>query len=255
MKTIALTILLNIGIQIANLNGLTAQQEVESVGRQTEQETPLALQAEPRTDEWWQERHAAKLKEKSAMDEVDILLLGDSITHSWESTGRKVWNKHFGDFSTLNLGYSGDRTEHVLWRLRNGEVDDIAPKVAVVMIGTNNTGHRKDDPKDIAAGIKEILAELKTRLPKTKVLLLGIFPRDKKPDGQGRKINRATNELIKEFADQQSVWFLNINDKFIDEDGTLPDSIMPDALHPNADGYEIWAKAIKDSIEKLTKTD
>ena len=187
------------------------------------------------------------------MERVDLLLVGDSITHSWEGGGKDVWSKHFANYNTLNIGYSGDRTEHVLWRLQNDEVKDISPKVAVVMIGTNNTGHRKDEPEDIALGIEAILEQLKSRLPDTKVLLLGIFPRDKNPDGSLRKINDATNELIKEFADDERIWYLNINDKFLDDDGILPTAIMPDALHPNADGYEIWASAMRDSITALMK--
>ena len=216
-----------------------------------EKDKPLALQPQPRSEDWWQERHKQKLKERESMDQVDLLLICDSITHSWENGGKQVWQEHFGDYHTLNIGYSGDRTEHVIWRLQNGEVEDIAPKAAVVMIGTNNTGHRQDKPEDIAAGIRKILDELRTRLPETPILLLAIFPRDAEPDGAGRQINDAANELIREFADGEHIHFLNINDRFLDENGHLPASVMPDRLHPNAQGYRIWAESMKDKIADL----
>ena len=119
------------------------------------------------------------------------------------------------------------------------------------MIGTNNTGHRKDPPKETAAGIKKILEVLNKKLPKTKILLLGVFPRDMKKEGKMRKINDGINSIIKGFANDKNVFFLDIGEKFLQDDGTLPKSIMPDALHPNQKGYEIWAEAMEPMIAKL----
>ncbi len=200
---------------------------------------------------WWMKRHQQKLAEKSKMVTVDLVMIGDSIMHGWETRGKKVWDKYYGKRHALNLGFSGDRTENVLWRLQHGEVDGISPKLAVVMIGTNNAGHRKDPPEQTAAGIKAILTELQTRLPHTKILLLAIFPRGKDPNNPLRKINEATNKIIKKYADGKRVFWLNINDKFLQADGVLPKSIMPDLLHPNAEGYEIWAQAIEPMVQKL----
>ena len=98
-----------------------------------------------------------------------------------------MWTKYYADRNALNLGFSGDRTENVLWRLQNGEIDGIAPKLAVIMIGTNNTGHRSDPPEQIAAGVQAILSELQQRLPDTKVLLLAIFPRGADKDDPMRR--------------------------------------------------------------------
>jgi len=200
---------------------------------------------------WWMPRHEAKLEQLAEMEQVDLLMIGDSITHSWENGGKKVWDKYYAKRNAFNIGFSGDRTEQVLWRFDHGELDGISPKAAVVMIGTNNTGHRQDEPDETAAGIKAILDKLGEKLPDTKVLLLAIFPRGASADDKLRVINDAINERIKDFADNERVFYLDINDKFLKEDGTLPRSIMPDLLHPNAQGYEIWAEAMEPMVAKL----
>jgi enterochelin esterase-like enzyme/lysophospholipase L1-like esterase len=202
--------------------------------------------------QWWMPRHETKLAERKAMKRVDLLMIGDSITHGWEDKGLETWNKYYADRYALNLGFSGDRTEHVIWRFQNGAIDDIKPKLAVIMIGTNNTGHRKEKPEHTAAGIKRVIDELHLRLPGTKVLLLDVFPRGANEEDELRQINTAINEIIKDYASEEAnIWFLSIGDKFLDEDGVLPKSIMPDLLHPNASGYEIWAKAMEPMIKQL----
>ena len=149
------------------------------------------------------------------------------------------------------LGFGGDRTENVLWRLMHGEVDGIAPKVAVLMVGTNNTGHRQEDPATTAAGIKRDVEELRRRLPETKILLLAIFPRGEKADDPLRLINQKVNAIIAGLADNQHVYFLDIGKAFLTADGMLSTDIMPDLLHPNEKGYEIWARAIAPQLNRL----
>jgi lysophospholipase L1-like esterase len=199
---------------------------------------------------WWAQRHEAKLA-LVKQEQFNLIFIGDSITHGFESGGEAVWAKYYAPRKALNLGFSGDRTEHVLWRLEHGEVDGQKPKLIVMMIGTNNTGHREDKPQDIAAGVKAILDELKVKAPSAKVLLLAIFPRSAHTTDAPRVNNEQANALIAKFADNQRVFFLNINNKLLEKDGTLSNSIMPDLLHPNANGYEIWAKAIEPSVAKL----
>ncbi len=199
---------------------------------------------------WWEPRHQEKLAAIKGR-EVDLLMIGDSITHGWEDAGQEVWREYYGDRNAFNLGFSGDRTEHVLWRLQHGEVEGISPEVAVLMIGTNNTGHRKGPPRETAAGIAHILDELRQRLPETEILLLAIFPRGATPDDELRRINAATNEIIAGLADGEQVHFLNINDQFLDEAGTLSRTIMPDLLHPNERGYRLWAEAMEPTIVRL----
>ncbi len=222
---------------------------------QRETEKVKAIQPEVQTADWakswWSKRHEEKLKEKDALQQVDLLMIGDSITHGWEGVGKKVWDKYYGNRHALNLGFSGDRTEQVIWRLQHGEVNGISPKLAVIMIGTNNAGHRQDKPEEIAMGVKAILSELGQRLPQTKCLLLAIFPRGPDASDSLRQINEATNKIIQDDADGKHVFYLNINDKFLGDDATLSKDIMPDLLHPNAKGYEIWAAAMEPEIRKL----
>jgi len=200
---------------------------------------------------WWEKRHAEKL-ELVKKGDIDLVFVGDSITHSFEGKhGKAMWEKYYVPRKALNLGYSGDRTEHVLWRLDNSELDGLSPKLAVMMIGTNNTGHRQDPPEAIAAGIRLILDRLREKQPKMKVLLMAIFPRSAKPENKLRAINDGANKLVAEFADNENIFFLDINDKFLTEDGTLTREIMPDLLHPHAKGYQIWAEAIEPMVAKL----
>ncbi|MGJ8694164.1 MAG: platelet-activating factor acetylhydrolase IB subunit [Thalassotalea sp.] len=200
---------------------------------------------------WWQKRHQEKLIEKEQMEKVDLVFLGDSITHAWENKGKAVWADYYQSRNALNLGFSGDRTEQVLWRLQHGAVDNISPKLVVLMIGTNNTGHRDDPAQQTAAGIKAIIDELATRLPTSKVLLLAIFPRGKDKTDPKRQLNTQINELIAKYDSDQQVRFLNINDIFLDDNGVLSPSVMKDYLHPNPEQYLFWAKAIEPSIANL----
>jgi beta-glucosidase len=148
------------------------------------------------------------------------------------------------------LGIGGDQTQHVLWRLDHGNLDGLHPKLAVVMIGTNNAGSGNTS-KQIVDGVKAVVDKLQEIVPDSKVLILAIFPRDAKPDGKLRKINEAANEQIAKLADDKKIFYLDIGPKFLTADGELTKEIMPDALHPNAKGYEIWATAIEPTIVKL----
>jgi len=209
----------------------------------------VTVQPVPRLEsDWWKERHAEK-NSRLEKGNVDLLFIGDSITHSWENSGRKIWDQYFAKHNTANLGFSGDRTQHVLWRLLDSPLENISPKLAVMMIGTNNAG--SDSAEEIANGIEAILELLQEKLPETKVLLLAIFPRDPNSDSALRKVVDATNAIIKNLADNKRVYYLNIGKKFLTEDGVLTKEIMPDFLHPQEKGYEIWAKAIEPSVIEL----
>lgn len=203
--------------------------------------------------DWWLPRHLQKLEEIKAHKNAQIIFMGDSITHGWEKDGFNVWNHNYAKYDAIDLGFAGDRTENILWRLHQGEVNGLNPKVAVLMFGTNNTGHRHEDPKSTALGIKRDLDELQQRLPNTKILLLAIFPRDEKPDGELRQINNGVNAIISGFADNKKIFFLDINKGFLDANGVLSKDIMPDLLHPNEKGYGIWAKAMEPTLLKLLK--
>lgn len=206
--------------------------------------------AHRKDQKWWNQRHAAKVKEANKGGH-ELVFIGDSITQGWEGAGKSVWNEFYADRKTLNLGFSGDRTEHVLWRLLNGEFTKVDPKLIVMMIGTNNTGHRKDAPEVTADGIKMILELLRDRKPDSKVLLLSVFPRDAKPDGPNRVINDGINELIAKMADGEQVHYLDVSGDFLTEDGTLTKEVMPDLLHPREKGYRIWAEAMEPKLKEL----
>ena len=201
----------------------------------------------PREGTWWMDRHNA-MNEQVKQGNVDLLMIGDSITHMWELAGKDTWAARYGERHAVNLGISGDQTQHVLWRLDNGNIDGIAPKLAVIMIGTNNCG--ANTAEEIAEGLVAIVGKLRTKLPETKVLLLAIFPRSEKPDENRATLSKAS-ELASKVADNKKVFYLDIADAFLDDDGTLPKDIMPDFLHPNAKGYEIWADAMEPKLKEL----
>jgi beta-glucosidase len=191
------------------------------------------------------EQFLARIKEGP----VGLLFLGDSITDGWRGGGKKTWQK-FASYDPANFGIGGDRTEHVLWRITNGELEGIHPKVAVVMIGTNNTG--RDKPEWIAAGVKKIVDTIHTKLPETKVLLLAVFPRGAK-DSSGRKNVAAVNEIICKLDDGQKTRYLDIGKSFLDAEGQIPKDVMADGLHPSAKGYEIWCDAMRPLLEEMMK--
>ncbi|REG82613.1 GDSL-type esterase/lipase family protein [Marinomonas pollencensis] len=205
---------------------------------------PLSIVPVPQEVDWWLPRHEQKLAEKNAMESVDLVFLGDSITQGWEDVGGDVWAEYYAPLNALNLGFNGDRTEHLLWRLHHGAVDDIAPKLLVLLIGTNNTGHRQDAPEETAFAIQQIVSLLRSKLPQTKILLLGIFPRSAKPTQRLRLLNNEVNRLIATYDDGDSLRYLDIGDCFVDEEGRVRPEIMSDYLHLNASQYRVWAHAI-----------
>ena len=199
---------------------------------------------------WWPQRFAEKAKLIKERGAFDVVFVGDSITHYFESTGKVIWEPNFGSkgkFPALDLGFSGDRTEHVLWRLDHGELDGYTAKWFVVMIGTNNVGHggpAGKSPQDVVMGVRGILDRILAKHPESKILLHPIFPRGEKPDNAMRRFNDVVNGGIECFADEEKIFWCDFNAKLLAADGTLTKDIMPDLLHPNAKGYGIWAEAI-----------
>jgi lysophospholipase L1-like esterase len=196
----------------------------------------------------WMKRHES-FNERVKKGNVDLLFIGDSITEGWERAGKKVWEEFYGKRNAVNLGIGGDRTQHVLWRLDNGNIDGIKPKAAVLMIGTNNSGSNTSE--QIAEGVKAIVDKLKAKLPETKILVLAIFPRGANKDDARRKVNEGANQLIAKLADDKQVFFLDIGPKFLKEDGTLSKEVMPDLLHLNEASYRIWAESIESKLKEL----
>jgi lysophospholipase L1-like esterase len=181
-----------------------------------------------------------------------VLFLGDSITAGWHTLGADVWKERFQNdkYQPANFGISGDRTQFVLWRIANGELDGIHPKALVLMIGTNNG---EKPAEDIARGVTAIVGAIRAKLPDTKILLFGIFPRGEKADDPIRAKLKAVNAILAKLDDAQHVFYLDIGDKFLQPDGTISQSIFVDFTHPSAEGYKIWADAMQPKLDELLK--
>jgi lysophospholipase L1-like esterase len=207
-----------------------------------------ALRTNPRN---WVQRHEGFV-EIAKQGNVDLLFLGDSITDFWRRTGSNFWNQYYAPRHAANFGISGDRTEHLLWRIDHGELSGIKPKVVVLLIGTNNGN--TNSPAEIANAIKLILAKIQTKMPDAKVLLLGVFPRNRTNDTPAYiEAPPLVNALIAKYDNGRTIRYLNINDKLVGPDGRVPADIMPDFLHPNEHGYQIWAEAMEPLLAEMLK--
>jgi len=193
-------------------------------------------------------RHES-FNKKVAQGNVDLVFIGDSITQGWEGNGKDIWAKYYGERNAVNLGIGGDRTQHVIWRLDNGNLKDITPKAAVIMIGTNNSG--SNSSQEIAEGVNKIVEQIRNKSPKTKILLLAVFPRGATKDDARRKVNQGANAIFSKLDDGKHIHYLDIGDAFLQEDQTLPRNIMPDLLHLSPQGYEIWAKSIETKLASM----
>jgi lysophospholipase L1-like esterase len=202
-------------------------------------------------DPKFQQRHEAFV-ETAKKGGVGLLLMGDSITAGWGSQ-KAIYEKAFGPYKPANFGIGGDRTQHVLWRLHNGELDGITPKVMMLMIGTNNTGG--DQPEPVAEGVTAIVNFVKKKSPGTKILLLAVFPRGAKKEGNAARVKiDKINEVIAKLDDGgKTVKYLDIGAKFLEPDGSISKEIMPDALHLSAKGYQIWADAVAPTLAEMMK--
>ena len=229
---------------------LAEMQELYRKNRATYGVNDATVPAPRLKDGWWKERHQAKKKEL-AEGGHELIFLGDSITQGWEGAGKDAWKKSFGSRKALNLGFSGDRTEHVLWRLFNGGFAGAKPKVLVLMIGTNNTGHSQQDPAETASGISSILGIIRDRTPDTNILLVGVPPRGDGPDDPLRKINDELNRKLVGLADGKKIHYHDGGTAFLAPDGTCRPDLMPDKLHLSPEGYQIWAAQLEPIINKL----
>lgn len=201
----------------------------------------------------WMKRHN-DLADGLAKKEVDLLMIGDSIIFRFERAGTPVWKERYEERGGYNFGSSGDCTEHILWRLQHGKLETIKPKLTVLLIGTNNTAARRDEkPGETAYAIEAITREIKKRLPSTKILLLGIFPRGKDVDDPLRARNDKVNAFISKLHDGKTIFYSDIGHVFLNEDKSLNKKLIKDTVHPTAKGFEVWADAMEPMIQKLLK--
>ncbi len=216
--------------------------------------------AQVRLASWWFTRHAEKIAEIEAANnpkkdkQIELLMVGDSITNNFDKggPGEPVWEKHFAPLNALNLGFGGDRTNHVLWRLDHLPPLKTAPKAASLMIGTNNICWGSDKPKQAAEGVQAITRKLNAMYPEMEILVLGVFPRRGNLDHPHRKqiieLNSYLPDLLKDIP---HVTFLDIGPKFLDDKGYLSKEMMPDTTHPSEKGHEIWAEAIVPKLKEM----
>ena len=180
---------------------------------------------------------------------VDLIFLGDSITQAWETIGIDEWIKRYEPRHAMNAGCSADRTQHMLWRLDHGNIENLTPKLVVLLIGTNNLGH--NPPAAISRGIKAIVEKLRTKLPSTKILIMGVFPRGKLADDPLRAQTTAVNAHTGNFDDGDMVHFLDIGDPLLTPDGMLNSELVFDGIHLSSNGYEVWGSAIESKVAEL----
>jgi beta-glucosidase len=203
-----------------------------------------AVEPAPRDKQWMERHDLINKRAAEAGGKAEVIFIGDSITQGWEGAGKEVWAKYYSPRNAVNLGIGGDRTQHVLWRLENGNIKGLKPKAAVLMIGTNNSNGEDNTPGQIAEGIAAIVRKLRTELPTTKILLVAIFPRSENYSVQRGKL-AMINQVIRRQADDQNVFWVDFGHQFLNNDGTIPQSLMPDFLHLSPKGYQIWADAIE----------
>lgn len=203
-----------------------------------------------RLDEpWWKARHE-HCQRMTTYGRADVAFLGDSITQGWEGAGEPVWDTEIAPLKCANFGFGGDRTDHVMWRLENGELIAMHPKVVVLLIGTNDIGQDRS-PEQAAEGVKTIVSTLRTELPRSQILLLGLLPRARNSSDPLRLGVTQATDLFKSVADGSRVRFLDIGASFLRPDRTLNSDLMPDFLHPNREGYELEARAIVPIIRDM----
>ena len=214
---------------------------------------PGTVHPTPRPATWWQERVPAHL-ERARSGGVRVAMLGDSITEGWAGRGKDVWSEYWTPRRAINLGASGDRTQHVLWRLDHGLLDALAAenndvRCVVVMIGTNNSNGRDATAREIGYGVEAIVRRLRAGLPRARVLLLSIFPRGEGPSAQRVKNARASAQAAAAFAGDPMVVCRDIGPAFFGDGEVLSKEVMPDLLHLSAEAYRTWAEAIVGDVD------
>ncbi len=209
----------------------------------------------------WNQRHAEILAIKDNL-KPEVVMIGDSITHFWGgkpneakgNRGAKAWKDLYGDKPVLNLGFGWDRTQNVLFRIQEGELDGLSPKLVVIHIGTNNLSTSKNaptnSPEQVVEAIGVIIAKVKEKCPDAEIVLMGIFPRGEKADNPFRAtIGGINRTLAATYTGRPGITYLDITDKLLNPDGSMSKEIMNDFLHPTEKGYAIWAEALKPHVK------
>ncbi|CAG2169675.1 unnamed protein product [Oppiella nova] len=231
--------------------GSKCKQVTELIQKFADNKTCLAqdIPWEPRArgDKFWVDRHHELINQTVAhKTDEKIIFVGDSITQGWQSLGKAVWDKYYAPRHAYNYGISGDRTENVIFRIRDKEFDGLDPKVAVLMIGTNNIGWN-NTVEDAAHGVQEVLKELTAKMSTTKVILLSNLPRTE-PNGSKCK---QLNVLLKKFDNNKTIFYLDMWSHYETPDGKQKFELFVDKLHLNEKGFEVWQQTMDPLLNKL----
>ena len=185
---------------------------------------------------------------------INLLFLGDSITYEWDGKARALFHQTYDKYDAAVFGVKGDKTQNLLWRIDNGELDGIQPKVIVLMIGANNVGLNGGGETEagVVAGVAKVVDTLREKLPATKILLMGILPMGEFADNPARQRIRRINASLAALDDGgKTVRILDIGSHFLDVNDDLPPTLVPDGVHPTADGYQIWVNAMQPTLDAL----
>lgn len=239
------------------LLAVTACLAVASFARDVSKAT--SPRSRERENKWWGPRHEQKLDEIKTNGNVDVVFIGDSITHYWERERHIAnWRKWTVDsgFTARNLGFSGDQTENVIWRLVHGELDGYKTSVVVLMIGTNNAGHLKESEEpatNVAAGVRTILDLIREKQPQAKVVLCAILPRGRKEDFANNVPwrNLEANVLLRRLCDGENVVWCDFANEFLAKRGKPDRQLFEDQLHPTDAGYDVFGAAVLPVIRCL----
>jgi lysophospholipase L1-like esterase len=215
-------------------------------GRFSGGEMPAAT---PRTD-----RHALgrleRINEMVKSVPHSVVFFGDSLTEGWDP---RIWQQQLAPRGVLNAGVSGDRTDHLLWRLEHGSLGGPPPKAVILLIGTNDLGSGRS-PEATADGISTNLALLRGRLPDTRILLLGLLPREEDPNSALRRAVERVNAIIRSCADHEHVFYAEIGNVLLDDSGRLDPAISPDHLHLTGRGYALLTAQLGPALDRLAAT-
>lgn len=229
-----------------------------TIGLSVSAAEPLSLGVTPHKRsqdfEWmsiaqWDKYHAEDVL-VAEHDQVDVLFVGDSITHGWDWA---IWEKNFKPLNAANFAIGGDNTGNVLWRLQHGTVGQLQPKLIVVLIGVNNLGALQETPEQAAEGVRRVIQQLNLAWPSSKILLNAVFPYDEKSNSPNRERVAKLNALIKPLGDEKTVFFRDYSAVMIERNGDISPKIMADFLHPTPEGYSRWADVMTPDIHALLK--